>query len=182
MSTPATITIRRAEPADAQAIASVQTASWRTTYAGLVPADFLAAMDVSRRAAVWHTGLTDSTRRYCYFVAEDADGQVVGFASGGPERDGDPIYKGELSAIYILDSYQKQGIGRRLVQAIATWLHENHYHNMLIWVLAGNSIGIGFYEAMGGQRGGSKTIVMGGESLEEYSYGWLDLTPLLPTE
>src|SRR6185369_9238460 len=117
MSTSPTITIRRAEPADAQAIASVQTASWRITYAGLVPADFLANMDVGRRAAAWHTGLTDSTRRYCYFVAEDAEGQVVGFASGGPERDGDPIYKGELSAIYILDAYHKQGIGRKLVQA-----------------------------------------------------------------
>ena len=174
------ITIRRAEPADAQAIASVQTASWRTTYAGLVPAEFLVSMDVSRRAAVWHTGLTESTRRHCYFVAEDTDGQVVGFASGGPERDGDLMYKGEIFAIYILDAYHKQGIGRRLVQAVVAWLHENHYPNLLIWVLAGNSNGIGFYEAIGGQRVGAKTIVMGGESLEEYSYGWLDLSPLLP--
>ncbi len=176
------ITIRRAEPADAQAIAIVQTASWRTTYAGLVPAEFLANMDVSRRAAVWHTGLTDSARRYCYFVAEDSDGQVVGFACGGPERDGHPIYKGELMAIYILDAYQKQGIGRRLVQAVAGWLRENHYHNMIIWVLAGNSTGIHFYEAIGGQRISSKTINIGGEDLEEFSYGWPDLTPLLPTE
>ncbi|MBA3871050.1 MAG: GNAT family N-acetyltransferase [Anaerolineae bacterium] len=173
-----TINIRRAEPADAQAIATVQTASWRTTYAGLIPAEFLASMDIGRRAAVWHTGLTDSTRRHCYFVAEDADGQVVGFASGGPEREGHPIYKGELSAIYLLDSYQKQGIGRRLVQAVAGWLHENHYHNMLIWVLAGNTQGIQFYEAIGGQRIDSKTINIGGENLEEYSYGWLDLTLL----
>ena len=176
------ISIRRAEPADAQAIASVQTTSWRTTYAGVVPDEFLANMDVGRRAAVWHTGLTDSTRRHCYFVAEDADGQVVGFASGGPERDGDPIYKGELTAIYLLDSYQRQGIGKRLVQAVAGWLHEHHYHTMLIWVLAGNTSGIQFYEAIGGQRIGSKNIVMGGETLEEYSYGWLDLTPLLPRE
>jgi GNAT superfamily N-acetyltransferase len=175
-----TINIRRAEPADAQAIATVQTASWRTTYAGLIPANFLANMDISRRAAVWHTGLTDSTRRSCYFVAEDADGQVVGFASGGPERDGHPIYKGELSAIYLLDAFQKQGIGRRLVQAVAAWLVENHYHTMIIWVLAGNTNGIAFYEGIGGQRVGSKTIAIGGENLEEYSYGWLDLTPLLP--
>lgn len=173
------INIRRAEPADAQAIASVQTASWRTTYSGLIPAEFLASMDVGRRAAVWHTGLTDSTRRHCYFVAEDTAGQIVGFASGGPEREGHPIYKGELSAIYLLDAYQKQGIGRRLVQAVAAWLHENHYHNMLIWVLAGNTQGIQFYEAIGGQRIDRKTINIGGENLEEYSYGWPDLTPLL---
>ncbi len=175
------INIRPSEPADAQVIASVQTASWRTTYAGLVPAEFLANMDVNRRAAVWHTWLTDSSRRQCIFVAETADGEVVGFASGGPERDGDPIYKGELSAIYILDSYHGQGIGRRLVQAVAAWLNQQHYHTMLIWVLAGNKTGIGFYEAIGGQRINSKNIEIGGESLEEYAYGWLDLTPLLPT-
>ncbi len=174
------INIRPAEPADAQAIASVQTASWRTTYAGLVPTEFLENMDVNRRAEVWHTWLTDSSRRQCFVVAEDADGQVVGFASGGPERDADPIYKGELSAIYILDAYHGQGIGRRLVQAVVMWLTQNHYHTMLIWVLAGNNIGIGFYEAIGGQRINSKSIEIGGETLEEYAYGWLDLTPLLP--
>lgn len=178
---PPTITIRPAEPADAQAIASVQTVSWRTTYAGLVPDEFLANMDVNRRAAVWHTWLTDSSRRQCFFVAEDSDGQVVGFASGGPERDGNPVYKGELSAIYILEAYHGQGIGRRLVQAVADWLHNQHYHNMIIWVLAGNSSGIGFYEAIGGQRVGSKNIEIGGETLEEIAYGWLDITPLLPS-
>jgi L-amino acid N-acyltransferase YncA len=177
-----TITIRPAEPADAQAIASVQTASWRTTYATLVPMQFLASMDVNRRAAVWHTWLTDSSSRQCIFVAEDKDGQVVGFASGGPEREGHPIYKGELSAIYILDTYHGQGIGRRLVQAVAGWLNQQHYHNMLIWVLAGNTIGIGFYEAIGGQRVASKFIEIGGANLEEYAYGWLDLTPFLSTE
>lgn len=176
-----TITIRRAEPADAQAIASVQVASWRSTYAGLISADFLANMDVNQRAAFWHSGLTDSSQRYCYFVAEDADGQVVGFACGGPDPEGHPLYKGALYVIYILEAYHKQGIGRRLVQAVAAWLRENHYHTMLVWVLAGNQTGIGFYEAMGGQRVDSKSLEIGGETLDEYSYGWLDLTPLLPS-
>jgi len=176
-----TITIRPAEPADAQAIASVQTASWRTTYTGLVPDEFLANMDVNRRAAVWHTWLTDSNHRQCFFVAETSDREVVGFASGGPERDAHPTYKGEIFAIYILDTHQGQGIGRRLVQAVAEWLHNQHYHTMLIWVLAGNTIGIGFYEALGGQRVTSKNIEIGGETLEEIAYGWLDITPLLPS-
>ncbi|MBI1279043.1 MAG: GNAT family N-acetyltransferase [Anaerolineaceae bacterium] len=177
---PSPIHIRPAEPPDAQAIADVQTASWRTTYAGLMPDEFLVSIDVNRRAEVWHTWLTDSSRRYCFFVAEDADGQVVGFASGGPERDGHPVYKGELSAIYILEAYHGQGIGRRLVQAVVEWLIEHHYHNMLIWVLGTNKIGIGFYEALGGQRVGSKNTEIGGETLEEIAYGWLDITPLLP--
>jgi GNAT superfamily N-acetyltransferase len=177
-----TFTIRPAEPIDAQAIARVQTETWRSTYAELVPIQFLANMDVNRRTEVWHTWLTDSSHRQCYFVAEDAEGQVVGFASGGPERDGHPVYKGELYAIYILDAYHGKGIGRHLVQAVVEWLTEHHYHNMLIWVLEGNQTGIGFYEAMGGQFVGSKNIEIGGAALQERGYGWLDLTPLLPTE
>lgn len=175
-----TILIRPAEPADARPIAHVQTESWRSTYKDIISADFLANMDVERRAAVWHTGLTNPTHRSCYFVAEDEHGQVIGFACGGPEHNSHPIYRSELFAIYILDNYQGQGIGRRLVQAVALWLHEHHYRNLLIWVLVRNPIGIGFYEALGGQRVDQKSIVIGGETLDEYGYGWLDIMTLLP--
>lgn len=173
------ITIRPAEPADAHAIARVQTESWRSTYSGLISAEFLANMDVSRRAAVWHNGLTDRYNRNCFFVAEDASGEVVGFAVGGPEREASPIYKGELMAIYLLDAYQRQGIGRRLVGAVAARLAEQHYQSMLVWVLAGNTNGAAFYKGLGGQFVASKTISIGGDDLEEHSYGWLDVTPLL---
>ena len=174
------ITIRPAAPADAQAIADVQVASWRSTYAGIVSDEFLAAMDVNRRAEAWHTGLTDSARRSGYFVAEDESGQVIGFAVGGPERGGQSAYKGELFAIYILESHHNQGVGRRLVQAVAAWLHDHHYRNMIIWVLADNAAGIGFYEALGGQRVASKKIDIGGNALDEYGYGWPDLSPFIP--
>ncbi|MCA0458079.1 MAG: GNAT family N-acetyltransferase [Chloroflexi bacterium] len=172
-------TIRPAEPADAHAIAHIQTETWRTTYAGLISADFLANMDVNRRAAVWHNGLTDPNNRNCFFVAEAVGGDVVGFAIGGPERDANPTYKGELMAIYLLDSHQRQGIGRRLVQAVAGWLDAHHYHTMLVWVLAGNAKGIQFYESIGGAYISTKTIHIGGDDLQEQAYGWLDLAPLL---
>jgi len=33
---------------------------------------------------------------YFTYVAEDESGEVIGFASGGEERPGDPVYKGDL--------------------------------------------------------------------------------------
>ena len=60
---------------------------------------------------------------------------VVGFADGGPERGGDPVYCGELYAISILDTYQRQGIGRCLTQAVAERLLRAGFRSMLLWVL-----------------------------------------------
>jgi GNAT superfamily N-acetyltransferase len=45
------------------------------------------------------------------FIAEDASGTIVGFASGCNERSGNPLYKGEISSIYILLHYQRKRIG-----------------------------------------------------------------------
>ena len=41
--------IREASPTDAAAIARVHVDSWRTTYAGIVPADYLANLSYTRR-------------------------------------------------------------------------------------------------------------------------------------
>ena len=49
------------------------------------------------------------------YVAENEAGQIVGFADGGPERARDMTFKGELYAIYILNDYQRQGVGRHLI-------------------------------------------------------------------
>ena len=47
------------------------------------------------------------------FVAEGGGG-IVGFSCAGPERSGDPTYRGEVYAIYILRAFQDQGLGRQL--------------------------------------------------------------------
>ncbi len=44
---------------------------------------------------------------------------MVGFASGGPERDDIPGYDGELYGLYVLAAYQRQGIGRALMLTVA---------------------------------------------------------------
>jgi Acetyltransferase (GNAT) family. len=53
------------------------------------------------------------------YVAENKSGKIVGFAAGGRERMGKYMYQGELFAIYILEEYQRQGIGRQLLGCVA---------------------------------------------------------------
>ena len=169
--------IREAQVADARAIAEIHVAVWRTTYRGIVPGDYLAALSVDDREQRWAAILAGDLGRTCAFVAEDDGRRVVGFADGGPRREGDPAYAGELYAIYILDDHQGQGIGRRLVSAVARRLSELGMPSMLIWALAVNPA-CRFYEALGGQLIERKPIEIGGATLEEVAYGWPDTRPL----
>jgi GNAT superfamily N-acetyltransferase len=110
--------IREASPTDAAAIARVHVDSWRTTYAGIVPADYLANLSYARREQFWCDLFSTPTPAGCVYVAAQETGEIVGFASGGPERSGNVVYRGELYAIYLLAPYQRQGLGRRLTMAV----------------------------------------------------------------
>lgn len=169
------VTIREATPADALAIAHVHVDAWRTTYRGIVPDDFLRDLSYEGRGAMW-APLLSAPQAGIVFVAED-DGQAVGFASGGPEMSGDSIYKGELYAIYVLDAYHGQGIGRRLASAIARWLTARGMTSLLVWVAARNPARH-FYEALGGKYLRTKQETIGGAAVEEIAYGWTDISKL----
>lgn len=170
------MTIREARPEDARAIAEVHVASWRTTYAGIIPDDYLARLSVETRQRMWHDVLTRPDHPGCTYVAEE-DGRIVGFASGGPNRGDDPGYTGELYGIYLLRERQGNGTGRALVRAVANRIANSGMTSMLVWVLAGNP-SRGFYEALGGRYVREQPIEIGGQPYSEVAYGWPDTTSL----
>lgn len=171
--------VRPARPGDAQGMARVHVDSWRTTYHGIVPDAALATLSYSTRQLLW-AGMSNNAEKdhHFIFVAEDESGQIVGFADGGPEREGDPEYKGELYAIYLLKEYQGRGLGRLLAAAVAKSNLQAGYDSMLVWVLAANPAW-NFYQHLGGQEVKVKQIEIGGTKLDEIAYGWKDLTPLI---
>ena len=84
--------IREATHADIPAIARLHVDSWRTTYKGILPDEFLADLNYEMRERQWQRTLSEEgldTGVFCY-VAEDEPGHIVGFVAGGPERTGDP--------------------------------------------------------------------------------------------
>ena len=165
--------IRTATVDDAAAIATVHVESWRTTYKGIVPADFLARLSYEQREQFWRQVLTEPGGAGFVYVADDGHGQVVGFVSGGPERSGDTLYTGELYAIYLLAPYQGQGIGRQLASTLVTRLIQEGMTALLLWVLAANPARK-FYERLGGQPVYEKMVTIGGVPLLEVAYGWRD--------
>ena len=164
--------VRPAGIDDAAAIADVHVASWRTTYGGVLPVDFLASLDQAGYEERWRRVLEDRSSRV-YVAADGRD--VVGFASGGRERAGEAGFEGELYAIYVLREAQGQGHGRRLVHAVVGGLRELSLRDMIVWVLRDNASARRFYERLGGEYVRSQPITIGSTLLQEISYGWRSL-------
>jgi GNAT superfamily N-acetyltransferase len=170
------VTIREAQCADANGIAQVHVASWRTSYRHILPDTYLAHLSEAAYSTMWRGALCALNRDQFIYVAEDAE-RIVGFASGGKERNHDPQFTGELYAIYLLEAYQRQGVGRRLVKAIVDRLWQADMRAMLVWALAENPARQ-FYVNLGGKFVRTQQITIGGNDYDEQGYGWHDLAAL----
>ncbi len=171
--------IRDAINKDISKIAQVHVDTWRTTYQGILLDDILENLSYEKRENSWHQVFENAQKNGNFtYVAEDKLQQIVGFANGGIERTGDPFYRGELNAIYILKSHQQKGIGRELVRVIVEKLNRMEIHSMLVWVLKGNPASY-FYEKLGGKKIYQKDIQRGETKLIEIAYGWKDISILL---
>ena len=113
------IRIRAANAADVRSLARVHVDSWRSTYAGILPARYLTGLSYRDRESFWEQILTTARPTISKFVAETESGHVVGLASGGPERTGTETYVGGLYLVYLLEEHRRKGLGRRLVSAVA---------------------------------------------------------------
>lgn len=173
--------IREAKLADAEAIALVHVDSWRTTYQGIIPESYIAKRSYQKRKELWKKLLSNNTeenKQNIVYVVENNLNQIIAFADGGLERNGDSIYQGELYSIYILEAYQRQGIGRKLVKTIAEKLFQSGLKSMLVWVLEDNPA-CQFYQALGGRIIKQKQVEFAGVKLNEIAYGWIDIKVLL---
>ena len=159
------VRIRPAGPSDAGAMARVHVDTWRSTYGGIVPKKYLVGLSYRDRESEWTKILATGSPRTSNFVAETGSGEVVGFANGGPTRGGDRTYRCELYAIYLLERYQRRGVGRRLVAAVGQRLINDGICSMLVWVFRDNLPACRFYESLGGHRLGCQTITIGGADI-----------------
>ena len=145
--------VRPAVPGDARAIATVHVATWRDAYAGLLPGEILAGLDVDERAETWRGRLADPAEGMFVLVAE-LGGEVRGFVSAGPDRAGGA--GGEVYAIYVDPGWQGRGAGSRLLQAAAECLAGAGFTEARLWVFADNHPARGFYESQGWRPDGTE--------------------------
>lgn len=139
--------IRRADIHDAQEIARVHVQSWQSAYRGLLPQDYLDNLDPARRLPAWRRSLLHSGWPRSGAIVAEHDEHLVGFAHFCPTRDEDrdPVTVGELASIYVLPTVWERGIGRQLMTAVLTALHDAAYTTATLWVLTTNARATRFY-------------------------------------
>ncbi len=171
------VLIRHALAEDGPAIAQVRIDAWRATYRGIMPDAYLDAMNLSDSAAFWDRILAAGSPNASVYVGTAGD-RVVGFAAANVRNPPKFDLDAELSAIYIAADRKRQGIGRRLVAAVAAAQRARGANGFITWVIAKNQPARAFYERLGGELLVEQPFQWDGLDLVEAGYGFRDLDAL----
>lgn len=155
-----------AQQTDAAAIARVHIRSWQTTYAKLLPQEYLQTLNEAQRQYFWLQIL--ATPNHGVFVVK-IQNEVMGFISVGPAEGS--IGGAEVYAFYLLERVQRQGYGITLWQMALQWLSEQGFESLIVWVLKENP-SVAFYIKQGGQQQEIKPVTIGGTTLDEVCYAF----------
>lgn len=151
--------VRRATPADADEIARVNVASWRTAYRGLVPGAVLDGMDPAARIPGWRRA-TDQPEPSALFVAVvPGTAAVAAYCLVAAARTEDDrlgaVPTGELVAIYADPAHLGAGAGHAVHEAGVARLAGSGFRHAVLWVFADNPSSHAFYRAHGWQPDGA---------------------------
>lgn len=170
-------TVRKACYEDAAAIADIHVSSWKSTYTDLLEEKDLSNITYENRRALWETVLRIQKEEQLTFVVLNEE-KMVGFISGGPERTKKFNYDGEIYTIYLLDEFQKLGLGTRLLKVFSEGMKELGCQSILVWILKQNPSSR-FYERYQANPVGEEVTTIGEGTYQETAYGWKNIDQLL---
>jgi ribosomal protein S18 acetylase RimI-like enzyme len=172
------IAVRDAQYADYIAIAQLHAESWRQTYRGIYSDAFLDHEVEQDRAIVWQDRLSLPTSQQQVIVALHND-TLVGFAC--LFLDTDPKFGSLLDNLHITLSFQKSGIGKRLLQECARRIgSKSKSPKMYLWVYESNENARRVYEQLGAVHiATEEQPTASGVSAPACRYAWTDVAVLL---
>ncbi len=173
------IVIREAHIDDSKGIATVNLVTWQKSYRDFFPSDKLDNYSIEENTQAWKDRIQSVNPNVFFYIAEDVDSGIVGFATGGKAGLFDKLGNSdcEIFAIYVLNEYHRRGIGTALVQRLLKIFQSKEWKTMIIWTLK-HSIFRAFYEKLGGIPRISKEYEKWGIKLELSGYVWDNISEI----
>src|SRR5438045_8038150 len=162
--------VRTGSIGDARAISELHIAAWRAAYRGVMPDEYLAALDVDERIRLWSRALSPPGPG-SVAVAE-LDGALAGFCYYGPTRDDEPPNVAEIFAVNVHPQRWRHGAGRALCEHAFNQAAGRDCTSMTLWVLTGNDRARSFYASLGYVPDGAERtdVKLIGSPLHELRY------------
>ena len=168
--------IRTATQEDAASIAKVHVDSWRTTYKGIIPQNFLDNLSYDKRTTLWENNLANSARSI--YVAQTDEDEIIGFVVGEKRDTNTEQDATDLSAIYLFEQWQGKGVGKLLLKQMMLKFKEQGFNKVYVEVLADNKARA-FYKYYGAQYVKTITITFNGVPVDEDVYVWESVDAIL---
>lgn len=148
------LTVRPAESSDVERLASLHVATWRETYAHLLPQDFFDEAHSRMRHRMWTRILGNPRDEWTVRIAE-IEGRACGFAMSGPSivpDDQDPPRDRQLLNLYVSVAHHGSGVGQALLdEALGPG-------PAMLWVAQQNPRAVAFYRRNGFELDGAEQI------------------------
>jgi ribosomal protein S18 acetylase RimI-like enzyme len=165
-------TAREATQADLDRVSEIKVRNWADTYSALLDPAVLAPF-LDRDAQLVYLREKFVLPGTLLLVAEDASGDVSGFALTNLDNEPDPW----MESLHVLSELRGKGIGSLLMYANAAHLKGRGYNTMRLGVISGNQAAGRFYERLGGTMIGVEPVSWAPGASHQV-YRWTDLTSL----
>ena len=127
--------VRPATRDDVDEIVRIQSTTWRTAYAELVPEEALARLSDPAAREAWAAAVTAGEGHHVLVATEGE--WTVGFCAAAPARVDDPeapAGRGQIMTLLVEPRWGRRGHGRRLLTAVFAALAEDGATEAVAWV------------------------------------------------
>ncbi len=150
------IVVRSWQKSDLDSIRRITWESWISTYVSFIPeGDLKSYFNIHYTEESFLSMFGDPSVRG--FIAE-MDGQAAGYTRLFFNRDENRLY---VSSLYLLPSFEGQGMGSRLLEAAEGWATEKGLDEFWIGVMVKNRQALDFYKKVGFQFVREEPFTMG---------------------
>ncbi|AXE35124.1 GNAT family N-acetyltransferase [Chromobacterium phragmitis] len=172
------LTLRPAAEADIPVIAALHAGSWRASYRGILPDDYLDRRADDDRLAIWRGRFASPARLWLRIACWN--GEPVGFVCLLPDEA--PELGVYLDNLHVRADQQGRGIGRALMAAAAAEAcRAAPGRPLYLWVYERNADACAVYARLGGEEAERQEVdTPAGTRAVALRFSWPDPARLLP--